>query len=567
MAASQGGPGAPSGAVTARSLHWLLPAASLAVAGGLSLPVLTVAASLLVAAEGPWVEFVRLVLPRYVVTTVWLVLGVCAGALVIGVGTAWLVTVCRVPGQRLWQWALLLPMAVPAYLLAYTYADLLQYAGPVQTTMRAWFGWGRGDYWFPQIRSLGGAIVVMTLAFYPYVYMLARAAFLEQSGAALEASRTLGHSPWSTFWRVALPLARPGIAAGVALVGMEVLADFGTVKHFELDTFATGIYLTWFTLGSPVGAARLAAGLMAFVLAVMSLERLSRGSRRFHATGTAPRRPAVFPLRGWRAAAGVAACAIPPLGGFGLPAAALLVMAATAGDPLFGPTFLRLAANTLLLAVLAGTLAVAVAALIAYGLRLTPSPAMRVAARIVGLGYSVPGAVIAVGVMIPFGYADRLLGAWLHAATGRPPGLVLSGTVFTLVYAYLVRFLAVSLGTVEAGLGRIRPTMDDAARTLGHGPGSTLLRVHAPLMRGSLLTAALLVVVDLLKELPATLILRPFNFDTLAVRVYQLASDERLAQASTAALAIVAVGLLPVLLLDRTIARARGPRDAPDARP
>ncbi|MDR7483144.1 MAG: iron ABC transporter permease [Armatimonadota bacterium] len=548
--------------MTGRSLYRVLPAAGLVVAGALSLPVLTVAGSLLVPADGPWVEFVRLVLPRYVVTTVWLVLGVGAGTLVIGVGTAWLVTMCRVPGQRIWQWALLLPMAVPAYLLAYTYADLLQYAGPVQTALRAWFGWSRGDYWFPQIRSLGGAIFVMTCVLYPYVYILARAAFLEQSGAVLEASRTLGHSPWSTFWRVALPLARPGIAAGVALAGMEVLADFGTVKHFELDTFATGIYVTWFTLGSPVGAARLAAGLMVFVLAVMSLERASRGSRRFH-PAAAPRRVAAFPLRGWRAGAAVAACLLPLLCGFALPAGALALMAVTAGDPLFGPAFLRLAANTLLLALLAGTLAVAVAALIAYGLRLEPSPLMRAAARVAGLGYSVPGAVIAVGVMIPFGYADRVLGTWLYAAAGRPPGLVFSGTIFTLVYAYLVRFLAVSLNTVEAGLGRIRPSMDDAARTLGHGPGSTLLRVHAPLMRGSLLAAALLVVVDLLKELPATLILRPFNFDTLAVRVYQLASDERLAEASTAALAIVAVGILPVLLLDRTMARVRGARHDP----
>jgi iron(III) transport system permease protein len=300
---------------------------------------------------------------------------------------------------------------------------------------------------------------------------------------------------------------------------------------------------------------------MVFVLAVLSLERVSRGSRRFHPAGAAPRRVAAFPLRGWRAGAAVAACLVPPLFGFALPAGALAVMAVTAGDPLFGPAFLRLAANTLLLALLAGTLAVAVAALIAYGLRLEPSPLMRFAARTASLGYSVPGAVIAVGVMIPFGYADRVLGTWLPRATGAAPGLLFSGTIFTLVYAYLVRFLAVSLNTVEAGLGRIRPAMDDAARTLGHGPGSTLLRVHAPLMRGSLLAAALLVVVDLLKELPATLILRPFNFDTLAVRVYQLASEERLAQASTAALAIVAVGILPVLVLDRTLARVRGARE------
>ncbi|MDR5683821.1 MAG: iron ABC transporter permease [Armatimonadota bacterium] len=544
------------------SLHWILPAAAAAVAVVLSLPVVAVMASLLVPADRIWVEFAALVLPRYVVHTVWLVLGVCTGSLVIGVGTAWLVTMCRFPGRRVCEWLLLLPMAVPAYLLAYTYADLLQFAGPVQSALREWFGWSRGDYWFPQIRSLGGAVAVMTFALYPYVYMLARAAFLEQSVAVLEVSRTLGHGPWSTFFRVALPLARPGIAAGVALAAMEVLADFGTVKHFEVDTFATGIYLTWFSLGSPVGAAKLAALLMVFVFAVLGVERLSRGQRRFHHVSVGTHDLPAYRLAGVRATGALVACALPPAVGFLLPAGVLMHLSWVAGDPLFGATFVRLATNTFTLAALAAALAVVVAGVVAYGVRLAPTRLMRLAARIATLGYAVPGAVIAVGVLIPFGWLDNTVDAWARQTFGRSTGLLLSGTAFTLVYAYLVRFLAVSVNTVEAGLLRIRPSMDSAARTLGHGPGSTLLRVHAPMMRGTLLVAGLLVFVDALKELPATLILRPFNFDTLAIRVYQLAGDERLAQASTAALAIVVVGIIPVILLSRAISRSRPVREA-----
>lgn len=545
-----------------RSLQGALPAVGLGIAALLSVPVLTIMGSLLLPVEGLWVEFVALTLPRYVTNTVWLLLGVCAGVLLVGVGTAWLVTMCRFPGRGVAEWLLLLPMAVPAYLLAYTYADLLQFAGPVQSALREWFGWGRGEYWFPQVRSLGGAIGIMVFVSYPYVYMLARAAFLEQSVAMLDVSRSLGRGSWSTFFSVALPLARPGIVAGTALASMEVLSDFGVVKHFELDTFATGIYRTWFSLGEPVGAAKLAAGLMVFVFAVLALERLARGRRRFHHASHGAHNLPAYRLSGVRAAAALCACLAPPAVGFLVPAGVLLHMAIVAGDPLLGPAFTRLAANTITVTALAGVLAVAAAAVIAYGVRLAPTPLTRLASRAATLGYAVPGTVIAVGVLIPFGWFDNAFGAWIQAAFGRSTGLLLSGTVFVLVYAYLVRFLAVSLKTVEAGLLRIRPSMDDAARTLGHGPGSTLLRVHAPMMRGSLLVAALLVFVDALKELPATLILRPFNFDTLAVRVYYLASDERLAQASTAALAIVAIGLLPVILLNRLISHARRAREA-----
>ncbi len=533
----------------------LLPAAGLGVAAALALPVLTVAASVLQRTAEEITEFLRLVLPRYVANTLWLLAGVGAGTAVVGVGTAWLVSRYRFPGHRLAEGLLLLPLAVPAYLLAYTYADLLQYSGPVQSALRAWLGWERG-YPFPEVRSLGGAVFVLTFVLYPYVYMLARAAFLDQSAGVLEVSRTLGHGAASTFFRVALPLARPGIVAGLTLVGMEVLADFGTVKYFELDTLATGVYLVWFSFGSVVGAGKLAACLMGFVVLLVALERLSRGRRRFDPLPSRGR-PAADHLRGFRGFAALGACLLPPALGFGVPGGYLLWMAWWHGDPLWGPAFVRFAQNTFVLAASAAALAVVVATVLAYGLRLSPTPLMRFVARVVSLGYAVPGVVVAVGILVPFGWVDNALDVWARRWLGLSTGLVLSGTAATLVYAYLVRFLAVSLNTVEAGLSRIRPTLEGAARTLGHGPASVLVRVHAPLLRGSVFTAALLVFVDALKELPATLVLRPFNFDTLAVRVYLLASDERLAQASTAGLCIVAVGLLPVLLLNRAVARSR----------
>lgn len=548
--------------------YGVLPAAGLAVAAVLSLPVLAVAASVLVPAEGEWREFARLVLPRYLQNTAWLLAGVGAGTLVVGVGAAWAVTAYDFPGRRLCQAALLLPMAVPAYLVAYTYADLLQYAGPVQSTLRAWFGWTRG-YPFPEIRSLGGAVFVLTFVLYPYVYLLSRAAFLEQSTTLWEVSRTLGHGPWSTFFRVALPAARPGIAAGLSLAGMEVLADFGTVKYFELDTFATGIYLVWFSFGSVAGAVRLAAWLMAVVLVVVVAERLSRGRRRYHRPSGPQRAARPRRLRGVQAVLAAAVCLGPPVLGFGLPAAYLVYLASSAGDPLWGRPFLTLAANTFGLAATTAGVAVVVSALLAYGMRVAPTAPMRLAARVVSLGYAVPGVVVAVGVLVPFGWLGNAVDAWLRSRWGISAGLLFTGTTVGLVYAYLVRFLAASLNAVEAGLSRIGPTLEGAARTLGHGPTSVLLRVHAPLMRGSILTAALLVFVDALKELPATLVLRPFNFDTLAVRVYQLATDERLAQASTAGLCIVAVGLVPVLLLDRAVHRSRAevPVEAGSERP
>lgn len=529
----------------------------LLIAALVALPVLIVGSRVLVSSNGVWSHLASTVLGTYIANTLWLAGGVGLGVTIIGVGTAWLVTMCRFPGQRWLEWALLLPMAMPAYVMAYTYTDLLQFVGPVQTTLRDLFGWRRADYWFPEIRSLGGAITVLSFVLYPYVYLLARAAFLEQSVCVLEVARTLGAGPWRSFARVALPLARPAVAAGLALAMMEVLADFGTVQYFAVDTFTTGIYRTWFALGEPVAAAQLASVLLMFVLVLVVLERRSRGKARyFHSTGRYRALPS-YHLQGLRAAGAWIACVLPLLVGFIIPVAVLTRLAVDGGDHLFGASFWELARHSFTLAGLTAILAVALACLVAYGLRLHPTRTLKGAARVAAMGYAVPGSVIAVGILIPAARVDNEVDSFMRLHFDLSTGLVLSGTIAAIIYAYLVRFLAVSFNTVEASLSKIRPTLDQAARILGQTPGRTLLKVHTPIMRGSLLTAALLVFVDVMKELPATMIVRPFNFDTLAVRVYTLASDERLAEASTPALAIVAVGILPVILLSRAIARSR----------
>jgi iron(III) transport system permease protein len=534
--------------------RWSLLALALALT--VALPVVVVFASVLLPTQGVWSHLAATVLWDYLSNTALLALGVGLGVVAIGVGAAWLVSMCQFPGRGVFEWALLLPLAVPTYIIGYTYTDLLQFAGPVQTLLRDTMDWTRADYWFPPIRSLGGAIAVMTLVLYPYVYLLARASFLEQCTCMIDVSRTLGRGPWGSFFEVAVPLARPAIAGGVALALMEALADFGTVQYFGVSTFTTGIYRTWFALGEPVAAAQLAAALMMLVLLVLAAERWSRGLARYQHTAQSRLRPC-YQLRGAGAALALAACATPVALGFAVPVVVLAVMALARGDALFGGLFVELAWNSFSLAAIAALLTAALAIVVGYGLRLRATPVMRVSARVAGLGYAIPGAVIAVGVLIPFARLDNAIDAWLQATFGISTGLLLTGTIAGLVFAYLVRFLALALNTVEAGLAKINRNLDDAARSLGRGPGGTLFRVHVPLMWGSVLTAVILVFVDVLKELPATLILRPFNFETLAVRVYRFAADERLAEASTAALAIVVVGLIPVILLSRAIARAR----------
>ncbi len=504
-----------------------------------------------------WQHLASTVLPDYLVNTLGLCLGVGLGVIVVGVATAWLTAMHDFPGRRIFEWALVLPMAVPAYVLAYVYTDFLQFVGPVQSGLREAFGWRRADYWFPDVRSLAGAITMFIFVFYPYVYLLARTAFIERASGMLEAARTLGLGPWRSFFRVSLPLARPAIVAGSTLALMETLADYGTVSYFGVQTFTTGIYRAWFSLGDRIAAAQLAASLLGFVILLLLVEQLSRGRAKFHNTTGRNRPQAGYTLRGGHALVAVLVCAIPLFIGFALPAGLLLRLALSEGDAQFGRHFLTLAGNSFVLAGLTALIAVALALLLAYGARLSKGVVARVLNRLVGLGYAVPGSVIAVGVLIPVTRVDNWLAAQWALLFGSNPGLLLTGGIAALIYAYLVRFLAVALQSVSSSLAKVTPSMDEAARSLGATQGETLRRVHLPILGGSLLTAGLLVFVDVMKELPATLVMRPFNFDTLATQAYTLASDERLGEASTAALAIVAVGLLPLIFLSRQIAQRR----------
>lgn len=535
---------------------------SVGVAALFSVPVLGVVLNLFRRGQGNWPHLATTVLPDYALNSLALMLGVGVGVAVIGTGTAWLVVMCRFPGRRLLEWLLVLPLAIPAYVVAYAYADLLQHAGPVQTLLRDVTGWGPRDYWFPNIRSVGGAIVVFTAVLYPYAYLLARTAFLQQSISALEIGRSLGRGPWGTFMGIALPLARPAIATGVALSLMETLADFGTVAHFGVPTFTTGIYRTWYSMGDRVAAAQLASVLLAFVFALLLLEQWSRWRARYHETSRRMQEISPYRLGGARAWLAVGFCLLPLVVGFVAPVTRLLWMAMAGGHDPFTPRYLGLAANSATLAGLTAVLAVILAVFLAYAARIEGSPLAQAANRVATLGYAVPGSVIAVGILIPVASLDNTIDDVFETLFGVSVGLIFTGGIAALVFAYLVRFFAVSFNTVQVSLAKVTTSMDEASRSLGNSRLTTALRVHIPVISGGLLTAGLIVFVDVLKELPATLIMRPFNFDTLAVQAYNLAKDERLTQAATPSLMIVACGLVPVFLLSRQIMASRpGARD------
>lgn len=536
---------------TRPSARWhrlgILGIVSLLAAALLALPVVSVLASFLVGQSDAWSHIASTLLPRYTANTALLLVGVAAGVVSMGVVSAWLVTMYRFPGRGLLEWMLVLPLAIPAYVMAYAYTDWLQFTGAVQSALRALTGWQAREYWFPEIRSLGGAVAMLSFALYPYVYLLARTAFAELPRSALEAGRLAGHTAGGVFFRVVIPLGRPAIVAGASLALMETLADFGTVSYFGIEVFTTGIFKAWGSMGDTTAAAQLASCLLAFVALVLVMERLNRGRAAYH--NLSPRKSApAQQLEGATAWLAAFACAAPVFFGFALPAGLLAWLALEQGAVNVA-RLVGLIGNSFGIAGLTALIAVGLAVTMAYAGRLTRSRRVQAANRVAALGYAVPGAVIAIGVLVPLGRVDNIVGAWLEQSLGIQAGLLLTGTIAALVYAYLVRLLAVALQTVEAGLAKVTPSMDDAARSLGATPGETLLKVHAPLLRPSLATASLLVFVDVLKELPATFALRPFNFDTLAIEAYNLAKDERLAEAAAPSLVIVAVGLLPLLFV------------------
>jgi iron(III) transport system permease protein len=530
----------------------------MAIALIIALPILFVFSSVFTKSGAVWKHLATTVLPSYILNSCWLMLLVGIGVCLIGVGTAWLVTMCRFWGSTWLQWGLLLPLAAPAYLLAYTYTEMLDYFGPVQVALRNLFGWtGVEDYWFPEIRSLGGAALMLLLVLYPYVYLLARVAFLEQSVCTMEASRSLGCNPWRSFFTVALPLARPAIMAGLALALMETLNDLGTVEYFGVNTFTTGIYRTWLGMGERSAAAQLAAFLMIFVLILIVLERRSRSAAQYYERSSSIKKIVPFQLNPGHSLGALIACLLPVIFGFIIPGGYLLQLTLNNLDSSFDADFRDLAQHSFTLASITAIAAMVISLLMAYGQRLEPNWLMKTAVRISAMGYAIPGSVIAVGVLIPVAGLDNLIDRWMRSTFNISTGLLLSGTIFSLIFAYLVRFLAVGFGSVESSLNKIAPSLDDASRSLGYGSTSTLWNIHTPLMSGGLLTSAMLVFVDVMKELPATLVIRPFNFDTLGIRVYQYASDERLAEAAAPALAIVLVGIIPVIFLSWRITHSR----------
>ena len=541
-----------------RTLNWWSGGAIILAA----LAVMPVAAVLIFAfgdSGDIWEHLVKTSLFGYVTTTLWLMLGVGVSVFVTGVSTAWVVTMCRFPGRKVFEWLVLLPLAMPAYVIAYAYTDFLEFAGPVQGLMRTIFGWQTArDYFFPEIRSLGGAIMMMGLVLYPYVYLLARSSFLEQSVNVLEASRTLGRGPWRTFSSVSLPTARPAIAIGVSLALMETLNDYGTVDFFAVYTMTAGLVDVWLGMGSLAGGAQIATTMLVFVVLLIMLERMSRRHQKLYQQAGSRYKPLpAYRLRGAKAAAAFLVCALPVLAGFLIPVAVLGRLTLIYFDRAWTPEFQLYVFNSVALSAGAAAIALAIALFVAYSRRLHGGKLLAFGTRVATLGYAVPGAVLAVGILVPFAAFDNAVDALLRQTLGISSGLLLSGTVGAVLFAYVVRFLAIAMGQVESSLEKVSPSMDMAARTLGYRAGQTLVRYHLPLIRGGMLTTAMIVFVDCMKELPATLLLRPFNFDTLATHVYEFASDEMLGEASLGSLTIVGVGLIPVVLLSRMISRTR----------
>ena len=525
----------------------------MAIAAAVAVPILAVLSSLATPSGDVWPHLWRTQLPRLLVNTVLLLLGVGAGTLVVGTGLAWLVVTYRFPGRGLFEWALMLPLAMPAYVVGFTFLGLFEYSGPVQTTLRSWLG---PSARLPELRSYGGIVLMMTLVFYPYVYLLARAAFREQGAAAHETARSLGRSRLAAFVEVTLPMARPSLAAGVSLAMMEALADFGTVSTFGYRTLTEAIYRVWYGMFDRTAATQLASVLLLFAFALLALEHASRGRARFTASHRRGRTPEPSALSGARAAAATGACAAALVVAFAVPVAQLATWAVAAiRGSRVAPTFPALLGHTLWLAGLAALCAGLAAVVLAYAGRLRPTRGVRLAGQFASTGYALPGAVIAVGVLLPLAWIDHAVAPFLERLVGRPVGLILTGSSVGLVFAYVVRFLAVSAQAVDATLARIPRSFDDAARSLGAGTGRALGRVHLPLMRGGLLTAAILVFVETMKEMPATLLLRPVGFDTLAVEVWARTSEAMWQEAAVPALAIVAAGLVPVLLAMRWSAR------------
>jgi iron(III) transport system permease protein len=527
-----------------------------ALAIGISVLALLPIFSVVILALSPdsniWPHLIGTVLPRYFGNTLILMVGVGGLSALMGTGTAWIVTMYHFPGQRLLGTALLFPMAIPAYIGAYALVDFLDYSGPLQLALRASMGWSSArDYWFPETRSIWFAIVVLSSAFYPYVYLLVRNALREQSGGLYEVARALGAGPWGMFWRVGLPLSRPALAAGLALVLMETVADFGTVHYFGVQTLTTGVFTTWLDGADAGGAAQIALVLLAMIFVLLLAERRGRRNARFYRPSRADRPVERQVLTGTRATIAAVLCALPVILGFVVPVAVMTLLALKKPQVWLDPGLFKALGNTVFVAGIAAFVTVIAAFLAAHGLRKLQRRIAQLLVPMTMLGYATPGAVLAVGVLIPLAAFDHFLADTILALTGIEPGLLLTGTAFALILAFAMRFFGIAQSAMDAAFGRVPPSLALAARSLGRTEGQMIGAIQIPLIRGSIFTTLLVVFVECVKELPATLLLRPFNFSTLSTRTYELASLERLSEAAPAALVVIFVGLSAVLLIDR----------------
>ncbi len=495
-----------------------------------------------------WSHLVSTVLSNYIINSVGLVVVVSLLTLLMGVSSAWIVSVCDIPMRKQFEWILILPLAIPTYIAAYTYAGIFDYTGPIQTFLRdnGWIG-----IQYIDIMNFWGISVVMSLVLFPYVYVVARSSFINQSATLLEASRILGSSSFKTFFKVAFPISRPAIIGGLSLVVMEVLNDYGAVKYYGINTFTTGIFRAWFSLGDPAAAINLSGLLMLFIFLLISAERWQGGKNLLDEGGHTSRNLKRYKLSGWKKILAWSVCFLPLFLGFIAPVFQLILWSYQTIHKILNPDFISLMLNSFGLALLASILCVGLSLIILYAVRLNPSPFFRLLSKLVSLGYSIPGAVIAIGVMIPMlGFDKFLIESWFNMFDTKI-GLILSGTLFALTFAYVVRFLTVSINPIDAAFKKNSNTMDEAAHSLGAGSLKTLWKVNLPLIKSALISGGILVFVDILKELPLTLILRPFNFHTLATKAYELASDEMIAESATPALIIILIGVIPIIVLNR----------------
>ncbi|WP_019613195.1 ABC transporter permease [Psychromonas ossibalaenae] len=507
--------------------------------------------------SGSFQHLIDTVLINYTFNTLLLILGVICLSFILALPAAWFVACCEFPSRTVLQWAFMLPLAIPPYIVAIVYTDFLDFSGPVQQFLRSFMGWQQAsDYYFPDIRTISGAVIVLSLTLYPYLYLLLRSAFLGQSGGLFQAARTLGLSPWAAFWRVSLPLSRSAIAVGLSLIAMETLGDFATVNYFAVSTLTTAVYDTWLELGSLTTAAKVSSFMLLGLVILITLENYSRRKQKIYQRSGATHTELRFVLQGWKKWGALSFSWGLLFAAFILPLCVLFYYAFHYFSESLNESLWQYTVNSLWLAVIVAFLALLVALIVNFYQRLSPGPLAKTCIRFTSLGYAVPGTVVAIGVLIPFTNIDLWLNQLLVEFGFSRVGLLFSGTLFILVMGYLVRFSAIAVGSIDSSLAQVSPSLDLASRTLGQNASQTIRRVNLPLIKKGLLTAFILVFIEAMKELPTALLLRPFNFETLATYVYQFVSDEMIEYAALPALLIVLMGLVPFIVVNRLLEKA-----------